>query len=144
MVSVAAYTLENDPIANTAAVNSDTIFVFIACKPPNLFYEGRYIKDYDMQGKSIIGYVYGKTYKDAKEKLLVAKAQVKQRQNKPPSEMFVKDWFEKWLSTQKHIKKSSYTVYSSLIDKHINTELGNIRLCDITKFTVQDFINGLV
>ena len=30
-------------------------------------YEGRYIKDYDMQGKSIIGYVYGKTYKDAKE-----------------------------------------------------------------------------
>lgn len=107
-------------------------------------YEGRYIKDYDMQGKSIIGYVYGKTYKDAKEKLLVAKAQVKQRQNKPPSEMFVKDWFEKWLSTQKHIKKSSYTVYSSLIDKHINTELGNIRLCDITKFTVQDFINGLV
>ena len=40
-------------------------------------YEGRYIKDYDLQGKGIIGYVYGKTYKDAKEKLLTAKANVK-------------------------------------------------------------------
>lgn len=67
-------------------------------------YEGRYIKDYDLQGKGIIGYVYGKTYKEAKEKLLIAKAKVKQRYNKPPSETLVKDWFEKWLLTQKHIK----------------------------------------
>lgn len=107
-------------------------------------YEGRYIKDYDMQGKSIIGYVYGKTYKEAKEKLLIAKAKVKERYNKPPSEMLVKDWFEKWLLTQKHIKKSSYTVYSSLVENHINIELGNMRLCDITKLTVQGFVNGLV
>lgn len=107
-------------------------------------YEGRYIKDYDLQGKGITGYVYGKSYKEAKEKLLIAKAKVKQQQNKPPSEMFVKDWFEKWLSTQKHIKKSSYTVYSSLVENHIDTELGNMRLCDITKLTVQGFINGLV
>ena len=107
-------------------------------------YEGRYIKDYDLQGKGIIGYVYGKTYKDAKEKLLTAKANVKQRQSKSPSEMFVKDWFEKWLLTQKHIKKSSYTVYSSLVENHINTELGNMRLCEVTKLTVQGFVNGLV
>ena len=26
-------------------------------------YEGRYINDYDLQGKGIIGYVYGKTSK---------------------------------------------------------------------------------
>ena len=26
-------------------------------------YEGRYIKDYDLQGKGITGYVYGKSYK---------------------------------------------------------------------------------
>lgn len=107
-------------------------------------YEGRYIKDYDVQGKGIMGYVYGKTYKEAKEKLLMAKAKVKEMQNKPPSEMLVKDWFAKWLATQKHIKKSSYTVYSSLISKHINVKLGNMRLCDVTKFVVQDFINGLV
>ena len=107
-------------------------------------YEGRYIKDYDLQGKGIIGYVYGRTYKEAKEKLLIAKAKVKERYNKPPSEMLVKDWFEKWLLTQKHIKKSSYTVYSSLVENHINIELGNMRLCDITKLTVQGFVNGLV
>ena len=76
-------------------------------------YEGRYIKDYDMQGKSVIGYVYGKTYKEAKEKLLVAKAQVKQRQNKPPSEMLMKDWFEKWLSTETYKKIVIYGLFLS-------------------------------
>ncbi len=106
-------------------------------------YEGRYIKDYDINGRGIIGYIYGKTYKEAKEKLLFAKAKVREKQNKPPSEMSVKEWFSKWLDTQKHIKESSYTVYSSLVNKHINTALGNMRLCDITKLKIQDFVNGL-
>lgn len=106
-------------------------------------YEGRYIKDYDINGKGIIGYIYGKTYKEAKEKLLFAKAKVREKQNKPPSEMSVKEWFSKWLDTQKHIKESSYTVYSSLVNKHINTSLGNMRLCDFTKLKIQDFVNGL-
>ena len=44
-----------------------------------------------------------------------AKAQVEHERSKPPSEMYISEWFEKWLSTQKHIKKSSYSVYSSLI-----------------------------
>ena len=34
-------------------------------------WEGRYIKGYDSDGKSIPGYVYGKTYKEAKEKLFL-------------------------------------------------------------------------
>ena len=78
-------------------------------------FEGRYIKGYDINGKAIIGYIYGRSYKEAKEKLAFAKAQVEHERSKPPSEMYISEWFEKWLSTQKHIKKSSYSVYSSLI-----------------------------
>ena len=32
-------------------------------------FEGRYIKGYDINGKAIIGYIYGRSYKEAKEKL---------------------------------------------------------------------------
>ena len=40
-------------------------------------WEGRYIKGYDAEGKAKPGYVYGKTYKEAKEKLTFAKANTK-------------------------------------------------------------------
>lgn len=36
-------------------------------------YEGSYIKDYGIKGKEIIGYIYEKTYKEAKEKITVCK-----------------------------------------------------------------------
>ena len=62
-------------------------------------FEGRYIKGYDINGKAIIGYVYGRSYKEAKEKLTLAKAQIEYERNKPPSEMYLSEWFEQWLST---------------------------------------------
>ena len=37
-------------------------------------WEGRYIRLYDESGKAKYGYVYGKTYNDAKKKLLEKKA----------------------------------------------------------------------
>ena len=40
-------------------------------------WEGRYIKGYDADGTAKNGSVYGKTYKEAKEKLAIAKANAK-------------------------------------------------------------------
>ena len=57
-------------------------------------FEGRYIKGYDINGKAIIGYIYGRSYKEAKEKLAFAKAQVEHERSKPPSEMYISEWFE--------------------------------------------------
>ena len=85
-------------------------------------WEGRYIKGYDINGKAIPGYIYGKTYKEAKEKLTLAKANVKAVQKPVSSDMTVAMWFEKWLDSQKRIKRSSYTTYSSNINKHIIKE----------------------
>ena len=42
-------------------------------------WEGRYIKGYGADGKSISGYVYGKTYKEAKEKLTYAKVNAQEK-----------------------------------------------------------------
>ena len=106
-------------------------------------FEGRYIKGYDINGKAIIGYVYSRSYKEAKEKLTLAKAQIEYERNKPSSEMYLSEWFEQWLSTQKHIKKSSYSVYSSLIKRHIVKKLGKLRLCNLTKDNLQDFVDNL-
>lgn len=96
-----------------------------------------------LKAKKLSAIFTKKHIKKQKKKLLFAKSKVREKQNKPLSEMSFKEWLSKWLDTQKHIKASSYTTYSSLVNKHINTALGNIRLCDVTKLIIQDFVNGL-
>lgn len=106
-------------------------------------WEGRYIKGYDAEGKSIPGYVYGKTYKEAKEKLTIAKVNAKEKVKRISSDMTVSDWFDKWLDSQKRIKRSSYTTYSSNINKHIKKRLGKIKLKMLTDEHIQNFIDDL-
>lgn len=107
-------------------------------------WEGRYIKGYNANGKSIPGYVYGKTYKEAKEKLTLAKANTQKEQKPISSEMTVSQWFEKWLETQKRIKRSSYTTYYSNIHKHINVKLGKIKLKLLTDEHIQNFVDDIL
>lgn len=106
-------------------------------------WEGRYIKDYDENGKGINGYVYGKTYKEAKEKLTLAKANAKKTAKIVSSDITVSDWFDKWLKSLKQIKKSSYTTYSSNVNKHIKTYFGKRKLKTLNSDIVQEFVNEL-
>lgn len=105
-------------------------------------WEGRYIKGYDIENKALTGYVYGKTYKEAKEKLALAKVNAKKEQKPVSSDLTVKQWFEKWLASQR-IKRSSYTTYYSCINKHINTKLGKIKLKSLSSENVQNFVDEL-
>lgn len=122
---------------------------FMARRGENIYhrkdgrFEGRYIKNYDDNGKGITGYVYGKTYKEAKEKLTLAKAKVKPYQKKSVSEITVSEWFDRWLIAQKQLKQSSYSVYSTLINKHIKKGMGKMKLCDVTRDSIQNFIHSL-
>lgn len=106
-------------------------------------WEGRYIKGYDVDGKAIPGYIYGKTYKEAKEKLTLAKANIQKAQKPISSDMTVAMWFEKWLESQKRIKRSSYTTYSSNINKHIKKRLGKIKLKLLTDEHIQTFVDNI-
>ena len=106
-------------------------------------WEGRYIKGYDANGKSIPGYVYGKTYKEAKEKLTLAKVNAKEKVKRISSDITVAEWFDKWIDSKKRIKRSSYTTYSSNINKHIKKKLGKIKLKMLTDEHIQSFIDDL-
>ncbi len=107
-------------------------------------WEGRYIKGYDVDGKAQNGYVYGKTYKEAKEKLTIAKANTKIEKKVISSDMTVSMWFDKWLESQKRIKRSSYTTYSSNINKHIKKRLGAIKLKALSDEHIQQFVDELL
>ena len=87
--------------------------------------------------------MYGKTYKEAKEKLTFAKVNAKEKIKRISSDMTVSDWFDKWLDSQKRIKRSSYTTYSSNINKHIKKKLGKIKLKMLTDEHIQNFIDDL-
>lgn len=106
-------------------------------------WEGRYIKGYSVDGKTQNGYVYGKTYKEAKEKLTSAKANIKPSSKIIYSDMTVSMWFDKWLENQKRIKRSTYTTYLSNINKHIKERLGKIKLKMLTEEHIQRFIDEL-
>lgn len=107
-------------------------------------WEGRYIKGYDVDGKAQNGYVYGRTYKEAKEKLTIAKANAKLAQKIISTDMTVSMWFDKWLESQKRIKRSSYTTYSSNINKHIKKRLGKIKLKQLNDEHIQKFVDDLM
>ncbi len=107
-------------------------------------FEGRYQKENVAPGESSIGYVYGKTYKEAKEKLIKCKADAKKRKKKITSSgILVEDWFVSWLDNQKRIKKSSYTTYSSMINKHIIPRLGRFKLRELSTSVLQTFVDEL-
>ena len=137
--------MQNSP-SNSLSERED---IYMARHGENIYkrkdgrWEGRYIKGYDAEGKSILGYVYGKSYKEAKEKLTFAKVNAKEKIKRISSDMTVSDWFDKWLDSQKRIKRSSYTTYSSNINKHIKKKLGKIKLKMLTDEHIQNFIDDL-
>lgn len=106
-------------------------------------WEGRYIKGYDENEKSLTGYVYGKTYKEVKERLTIAKSNVKKAVKVMSSDIFVSDWFDKWVNSLKTIKKSTYTTYSSNVNKHIKPYFNKKKLKFLTQEHIQSFVDEL-
>ncbi len=106
-------------------------------------YEGRYIKGYDENEKALIGYVYGKTYKEVKEKLTTAKANVTVMAKTLPSDILVSEWFDKWIHSLKRVKDSTYTTYLSNVNRHIKPYFKKKKLKMLTKDNTQDFVDYL-
>ena len=96
-------------------------------------WEGRYIKERDSHNKPLYGYVYAKTYSEARIKLQESKtaSQITKPMNK--SSHILSDWIDLWLAQKEHsVKQSTYIRYKNNIEKHIKPALGasNIRLID--------------
>lgn len=109
-------------------------------------WEARYTKGYDLAGKIIYGFCYGRTYREAKEKVTKCKMQVlagRQPQGTINRHMF--SWFcDEWLkNSERQNKPATYVKYSSILERHIKPGLGCCCPAEITTATVQNFSRDL-
>lgn len=102
-------------------------------------YEGRYIRRYDTSGKAVYGYVYAKTYAEAKEKLTIRKTETP----KPAgSAIQVSAWLSVWLEAL-DIKDSTKQLYRRHIKNNITPKLGKTQLKKLNSDKLQDFVKSL-
>ena len=95
-------------------------------------WEGRYIKGKDSNGKTAYGYVYSKTYSEAKEKLAKAKSNCINCILSAKSNVTLANFALQWLENVRNTCKSStYVKYRNVVEKHILPELGNYRIHQI-------------
>ena len=110
-------------------------------------WEGRYIKSHE-NGKIHYGYVYGKTYKETKQKI-ISSAQntvVHVVQDAPESQTgtFGATALE-WLAVSRNqLKESSYVKYRTIINNHLLPVFGDYQIHDITRNDISQFCNSLL
>lgn len=91
-------------------------------------WEARYIKGHELSGKIKYGFCYGKTYKEAKEKVTKAKATVLAgnvaalTNSRKRLSFFCDEWLA---SCKTKVKESTYVKYEAILRKHIKSKLGD-------------------
>ena len=110
-------------------------------------WEARYIKGYELSGKIKYGFCYGKTYKEAKEKVTKYKAAL--LVGKPTPQTGTRHRFafycDEWLHLRKSkIRESTYIKYDTVLEKHIKPTLGGCFPMGITTGVVDDFTRELL
>lgn len=108
-------------------------------------WEGRYIKC-NINGKLKYGYVYAKTYREAKEKLLEnvnSKQEVKN--NIATSKLVFEIAAEKWLdSITSQLKESSIVKYRNILKSYLYPSFGKMEINSITYSDITDFSTKLM
>lgn len=110
-------------------------------------WEGRYLKCRANTGKGSYGYVYGKTYREVKEKQLKAIAQLVAENTSTTlkNEDSFAETALSWLSaTEAQVKESSAVKYRSLLEKHILPTFRDCRFCELTNEKIQTFSTKLL
>lgn len=110
-------------------------------------WEARYIKGYELSGKIKYGFCYGKTYKEAKDKVIRIKAAL--IVGRPIPGAGTKRQFsfycDEWLNTSRsRVKPSTYVKYSSTLEKHIKPKLGECSVQAISNSLVNKFADELI
>ena len=112
-------------------------------------WEARAIKGYNEQGKAVYAYFYGKTYKEAKEKMFEMLPYVDYGTailaRTSDDTISFGALLIRWLDTSKiRLKESSSVKYQNIINKHINPLLGKYPLSDITNAVLNKFFADLL
>lgn len=106
-------------------------------------YEGRYVVGKTESGKTRFGYVYGRQYKQVKQRLLERKAQHCQRFAQ--GAMRLTDLLSLWMKSEVYggVKEASFRAYQALIRRHLLPRLGFVPLASLTTAMVCDLIAAM-
>lgn len=110
-------------------------------------WEARYIRGYDPSGKIKYGFCYGKTYKQAKEKVTSARAAHSFGKGLPArsGRLTLESCSRDWLRIKKgRVKASTYVKYENAVLKHIIPKLGSFQLQRLNTEVVCAFSAGLL
>ncbi len=101
---------------------------------------GRFIVGYDNNGKAIYQYVYGKTYDEAEEKLIIGK-EIESRYLSGRN-ISVKKVYNEWLNAVvNRVKESSFANYKLKFEKHILPKFGDMSCTELSAGIINTFIN---
>jgi len=102
-------------------------------------WEGRYVKTRCPDGRIKYGSVYGRTYAEAKKKLLEKHTELFLLAREQPQEenlpsgcfgLVARQWLA---SARKDIKQSTFNKYTDLLEKHILPSLGKMEMMAVTE-----------
>lgn len=102
-------------------------------------WEGRYIADYDLNGKARYASVYSKSYADVKRKLM-EKKQTKKNSSEA-TDIHIKDILYLWLDNNRlNLRVQTFNKYKRLIETQIAPDIGDINLAKIDVTTINKFL----
>ena len=100
-------------------------------------WEGRYIREYDFAGKARLGYVYGRTYREVKEKLCAVKAAPSSGRSAGKT---FSSYCEEWLTLRRScIRESTYVKYYGIVCNHLKPAMGKLPLQCINTLLLEEF-----
>ncbi len=107
-------------------------------------WEGRFKRGRKENGEFLYGSVYGKTYREVKEKMLTALISPELiGTSQASTEITFSNLLRKWQeSNEIRLKGGTKARYENLINTHIIPDLGERRLSEITTSTVNCFLNN--
>lgn len=109
-------------------------------------WEGRYIRN-RVNSKAIYGYVYGKTYREVKEKLFYAKSHPQQELDAKSknTNLLFSEYAKLWLLEKSTtVKYSTIAKYSNLINGYINPSIGDLYINNIGYDTVSELCTSMI
>ena len=107
-------------------------------------WEGRYIKKMP-DGKTRYGYVYARTYRDARQKLRVAAAQWQQSPTFSEETITFREVAALWEHTLEHrVKDSTRAKYHTILRKHLLPQLGDMDVSRLTHRCLENHAQTLL
>lgn len=104
-------------------------------------WEGRYKKGRNLSGAIIYGSVYGKTYREVKDKMALLPSKSDVFGTIKNSDYCFCDVLSLWMkNNQVRLKLATVNKYQNIIDTHILPELGKVKLSDLTSTTINVFL----